>query len=369
MKKLVFIGGGHAHMEILANMARMVARGYRVTLVAPAEYHYYSGMGPGMLGGTYLPGRIRFDTGKMVRKAGATFIRDYAVRIDPFKKRVHLRSGSFLDYHVLSCNVGSRVPLDLVKGARIPVFGVKPIEKLVRLQAEIIRRASARKIKIGIVGGGPSAAEIAGNIWQLATRRGARVPQITILAGRRFLPAFREAARRRVLALMKKRNQRIVTGEYAATVAGNGVITESGRRLGFDLVILATGVRPSCLFKDSGLPVGPDQGLLVNPFLQSPEFPEIFAAGDCIFFESRPLPKLGVYAVRQNPVLLNNVLAQSEGRPLQSFVPGKGHLLILNLGGGKGLLTKGRLTLGGKPAFIIKDFIDRRFVAKYKVLE
>ncbi len=356
-------------MEILANMARMVELGYAPVLVAPSEYHYYSGMGPGMLGGTYQPTQIRFNTAKIVQKAGAVFIRDYATRIDPHQKRVYLRSGRWLDYHVLSCNAGSHVPGHLVLESKAALWPVKPIAKLRQLQSEIIRRASCRRIKIGIVGGGPSAVEIAGNIWQFVKRQGLMMPEIVILAGKRLLGHLGKGVRKQVLALMEQRKIKIIEKEYARTVSGTKVTTGSGRSFAFDLVVLATGVRPVSLFKDSGLPVGPDNGLLVNRFLQSPAYPEIFGGGDCIYFDPMPLPKAGVYAVRQNPILLHNVLAQLEGRRLRPFVTGKGYLTIFNLGGGTGLLSRGRLTFSGKLAFRLKDFIDRRFMARYKALE
>ena len=49
-KKLLLAGGGHAHMTILAHMRDLVREGHEVTVVQPSDYHYYSGMGPGMLG-------------------------------------------------------------------------------------------------------------------------------------------------------------------------------------------------------------------------------------------------------------------------------------------------------------------------------
>ena len=49
-KHLVLVGGGHAHMVTLAHIHRFVEKGYRVTVIGPSAYHYYSGMGPGMLG-------------------------------------------------------------------------------------------------------------------------------------------------------------------------------------------------------------------------------------------------------------------------------------------------------------------------------
>ena len=85
-KKLVLIGGGHAHLVTLAHIDTFISRGHEVTVIAPSEYHYYSGMGPGMMGMTYSPDDTRFATRKVVEDKGGTFILDTAVRIDPQRK-------------------------------------------------------------------------------------------------------------------------------------------------------------------------------------------------------------------------------------------------------------------------------------------
>ena len=59
-KQLVLIGGGHAHMVTLANLRAIGAKGCRVTVIQPSDHHYYSGMGPGMLGGKLPAGSYPF---------------------------------------------------------------------------------------------------------------------------------------------------------------------------------------------------------------------------------------------------------------------------------------------------------------------
>lgn len=136
-----------------------------------------------------------------------------------------------------------------------------------------------------------------------------------------------------------------------------------------DLIFLATGVQPSPLFSASDLPVGPDKGLLVNEYLQCPQHPEIFGGGDCIHYAPQPLEKVGVYAVRENPVLLHNVLASLQGGNLRKFDPGGHFLAIFNLGGDYGALQKGPFYWSGKTSFIVKDFIDKRFMKQFQSLE
>jgi NADH dehydrogenase FAD-containing subunit len=368
-KHLVLIGGGHAHMVTLDRLQTFVQKGHRVTVIGPSDHHYYSGMGPGMLGKTYTPEDIRFATRKVVEQQGGTFIRDKATRILAGEKKVVLASGELVGYDVLSCNAGSYVPrLDLPQDAG-DVYPVKPIEKLMEAQARILELAAQKKITIGILGGGPSSAEVAGNIWQLTRDAGGNMPQIKIFAGRRFMSRFPENVRSKLERSLTRRGIEIDTGGYVQSVRSGEVTLESGETQALDFVFLAIGVEPNPIFKESGIATGPDGGLRVNEYLQSVDHPELFGGGDCIYFEKQPLDKVGVYAVRQNPVLYHNLMAGLEDAPLQPFDPGGDYLLIFNMGGGTGVLRKRWLLLSGRTAFLIKDYIDRKFMKKFQAIE
>lgn len=366
---LVLIGGGHAHMVTLAKLHTFIEKGHRVTVIGPSDYHYYSGMGPGMLGKTYSPADIRFATKHVVEKQGATFIRAKAVRVDPDKKIVTLDAGDSVPYDIISFNAGSYVPrLNLSEDAET-IFSVKPIEKLLQAQAKILELTDGKKISIGILGGGPSSAEVAGNIWQLVHNAGRTMPDIRIFAGNRFMSRFPENVRSKVQRSLEKRGIEINSGEYVQSIAAKSITLTSGQSHSLDFVFLAMGVKPNPIFKNSGIPTGPDGGLEVNEFLQSTAYPEMFGGGDCIYFKKQPLDKVGVYAVRQNPVLFRNLMAALSGEALTPFDPGGDYLLIFNLGGGTGVLRKRWLLLEGKLAFIIKDAIDRKFMKKFQALE
>ncbi|MCG6910265.1 MAG: FAD-dependent oxidoreductase [Deltaproteobacteria bacterium] len=368
-KHLVLVGGGHAHMVMLSNLHTFIDKGHTVTVIGPSDHHYYSGMGPGMLGRTYSPAEIRFATRQVVEKKGGTFILGKAVSVDPEKKAVTLESGECIPYDVVSFNAGSYVPRLNLAGTVRNVYAVKPIERLMQAQEKILELVANRKITIGILGGGPSAAEIAGNLWQLTLNAGKNKPAIKIFAGKSFMARFPEKVRSKVAASLTRRGIEILTNGYAQAVENRRIILETGEEFSLDVIFLAMGVTPNAIFRHSNLATGPDGGLLVNEFLQSTEHADIFGGGDCIYFQKHPLDKVGVYAVRQNPVLYHNVMARLEGQELQPFNPGGGYLLIFNLGGGKGLLRKKWITVGGRMAFIIKDYIDRKFMRKFQALE
>lgn len=368
-KHLVLIGGGHAHMVTLAMLNTFIEKGHRVTVIGPSDHHYYSGMGPGMLGKTYTPADIRFQTRHVVEKQGGTFICDKAVKILAREKRVALASGETVDYDVISFNAGSYVPrLDLSEDAR-DVYSVKPIERLIEAQVRIIELSAQKKITIGILGGGPSSAEVAGNIWQLTRNSQGNSPKITIFAGNRFMSRFPEGVSSKIEKILTQRGIEINTDGYVRSVQSGTVTLASGKTQRLDFIVLAMGVEPNPIFKNSDLATGPDGGLLVNEFLQSVDHPEMFGGGDCIYFEKQPLDKVGVYAVRQNPVLYHNLMAALQDEPLQAFDPGGDYLLIFNMGGGVGVLRKRWLLMEGRMAFIIKDYIDRKFMKKFQACE
>ncbi len=369
-KDLVLIGGGHAHMLTLANLHHIVDMGHRVTVIGPSEYHYYSGMGPGMMGKTYSPEDIRFATRHVVEKQGGDFILGKAVRIDPEKKCVYTDTDQIVPYDVLSCNAGSHVPDSIATGSNMDIFTVKPIERLLEAQTRIMELANGNiNLQIGIVGGGPSAAEIAGNIWGLTRKYCENIPEITIFAGKKFMSRFPQTVRKKVKKSLSGRGIILLENGYVKEINSNRVVLDSGETHFADFVMLATGVQPSTIFAASKIPTGPDKGLLVNQYLQSIKYPEIFGGGDCIYFKDQPLDKVGVYAVRENPVLYQNILAALYGGTMKQFEPGGDYLLIFNMGNGTGVCRKNRLVFGGRLAFIIKDYIDRKFIRKFQSIE
>ncbi|MFW5810093.1 MAG: pyridine nucleotide-disulfide oxidoreductase, partial [Thermodesulfobacteriota bacterium] len=82
-KHLVIVGAGHAHLTLLKRMAELTEQGHRATVISKGAFHYYSGMGPGMISGAYTPAEIRFHVRQMTESRGGLFLEDAVVRIDP----------------------------------------------------------------------------------------------------------------------------------------------------------------------------------------------------------------------------------------------------------------------------------------------
>jgi NADH dehydrogenase FAD-containing subunit len=231
-------------------------------------------------------------------------------------------------------------------------------------------------VRIAVAGGGPAAVELAANLRRLVLAAGdaGHRAVITLIAERGLLPGFPRYAASIVHRVLGRSGVTVRTGERVRSVGSTGVRTDRSTDP-FDLVLFATGVVPSRLFGDSGMATGPDGSMAVNDRLQALGHPEILGGGDCIWFTPGPLPRAGVFAVRQGPILAHNVerTLAGDSRHLRRFRPGAGFLLLLNLGDGSGLLW--RRILGVPVAFRarwawrLKDRIDRGFMRANGVAE
>ncbi|UCF67291.1 MAG: FAD-dependent oxidoreductase [Acidobacteriota bacterium] len=361
--RLLLVGAGHGHLHVLGQTRRLASCGLEVTLVAPDRF-WYSGMGPGLLSGRYSIEDDTVDVGRLIERAGGAFVAARVERIDPSDRSVQLSDGGTLGFDLLSLNVGSEVAFEEVSGAADRALPVKPVRHLFELRK---RWLTQRRIgRVAVVGGGPAGCEIAANIVELArtSRLDAKVTLIT--RSSRLLAAHGARAGSLVARWLSRRGVELRYETSVSRIDAGAVGLEGGENLPHDDVVMATGVRPPSLARRSGLACDREGALIVDQTLQSVAHPGLFGVGDAITLKGRPLARVGVYAVRQAPILLRNLLSYASGGDLDRFEPQRRFLLILNLGDGHGLMLYGGIVLQGRWVFRIKDWLDRRFVRSHQ---
>lgn len=367
-KHLVLVGGGHAHLTSLKNLSTFRKRGHQVTLISPSPYHYYSGMGPGMLSGIYGPQEVRFHVKRMAEGQGAAFIRDKVIKVDPERRILFLSSGEKVTYDRVSFNTGSEVPIEsLTRTHRDNIVTVKPVINLYKARHAILNALRENKtLSLVVIGGGPAGVEISANLWRLLHVNSAK-GEIALIGGKRLMGEAPEKVRLLALESLIRKEVRVIEGTHVKTIEDRIIHMSDGREVRFDMTFVATGIRPSFFFRESNLPSSSDGGLLVNAYLQSTAYPDILGGGDCISLAGHPLAKVGVHAVRENPVLYHNLLAALEGGKMMAFRPRKHFLLIFNMGDGQGIFWKKNWIWKNRLAFLLKDYIDRRFMRKFQI--
>jgi NADH dehydrogenase FAD-containing subunit len=320
-----------------------------------------------MISRIYRPEEVRFDVQSMMESRGGKFIKDRVVSFDPAERKLFLQGGGEISYDLASFNIGSYIPTDRIPGAEEEGIPVKPIQNLESAREAILEKSRERTAKVLIIGAGPAGVELAGNIWRLAKSQNAPV-EITLASSRdRVLPGLPERASRIARQSLSGRGVRILSDFRVVSMAHGIAHSQSGQEASYDVAILTVGIVPQPVFANSGVETSEDGALLVNDYLQSTSNRDIFGAGDCIAVKGKRLDRVGVYAVREAPILFRNLLAAVKGESLKPFKAQKRYLLIFNLGDGTGLLVRGAWIWKGRLAFAFKNYLDTSFMAKFQV--
>ena len=377
--RLVLVGGGHAHLEILRRSIlrpRGTPAPFELTLIAPGRYHHYSGMVPGFVQGTYREEDIRFDLQRLVERAGGRFVSAEAVAMHapppPEPGAVELAGGESVPFDLVSWNIGSRAAGgdELERNPRVAL--IKPIFSAVALKARLdALAAAAGPASVAVVGGGAAGVEIACAAATVLDRNGRQQQrEVKILeAGPEILRGYGHRFRARAASVLASRDIEVMVAARVVAVDQGGARLDDGGSVPADFVIWLTGAVAAPILARSGLPCDERGFLLVDPGLRSIGNPRVFAAGDCATLAGHPdTAKAGVYAVRQAPVLWRSLLASVRGGATPHYSPQSGFLSLLNTGDGRALLSWRGLVAHSRWAFRLKDRIDRRFLRRYSRL-
>ena len=379
--RVVLVGGGHSHVQVLRAMLMRPWPEARVTVVLDTPVAIYSGMVPGFVARQYRASELEIDVAPLARLAGAEVVLCPAVGVDPARRRVLLEGRTPLAYDFCSFDIGSTVAgLDL-PGVREFACATRPISRLVA-EIESVSTAfrdgdASRPFEVVVAGGGAGGVELAFTLRERLLReaesgpRPARSLRITLLqAQEEILTGFPRSLAARARRQAAARGIRLRTGAEVAEVASGTVSLRGGETLPADALVWAVGAGSREVLHDSGLPLDDRGFVLTRPTLQTLGDDRLFAVGDCATLADWPdTPKAGVYAVRQGPFIAENLRRAAAGRPLTRYRPQRDFLTLLNLGDGSALGAKWGRSFEGEWVMRWKDRIDRKFMRKFQVLD
>lgn len=358
MTRLVLLGGGHAHALVLRRLASYVSKHLEVVLVSPAATHTYSGMVPGVIAGHYAPGEAQIDLSRLAHAAAAEFVRNSVIALDAAEKQLLLADGATLSYDVASINVGSLPGFGGVPGAGAHATGVKPFETFFERWRALLSSAAGAP-RIALVGGGAAGVEVAMAMRHALRDRGGAV---TLYSERN---AFAAAVARRVARALGRMGVAVRAGTAVRALEPGPVVVTDAARERYDAVFWTGGASPPPWIAGSGLATDAAGYALVDPSLRSVSHPDVFAAGDAAVLQDRPLPRAGVYAVRQAAVLAENLKRVVRGAPMVDYEPQPDFLALLACGERYAIASRGAWSAEGRWAWWWKDWIDRRWIAKF----
>ncbi len=376
---IVLVGAGHAHVHVLRSFAMHKMQALRLTLVSRGREMVYSGMLPGRVAGHYSHEECVVDLDRLCRAAGARLIDRSAIGLDCAGRLVLVENGPSVGYDIASLDIGIAPKLDTIAGADRHAIAVKPIAdfeaKWLELEARCKRPDGPRRILV--VGGGAAGFELILAIRQALIGKGQadkvhgdevspRDFSFTLLSGKEFLGEPNRAARRAAAEVLRERGVRLVTGRSAVAIDAQGLHLDDGFFLKGDAIIVATQAQAAPWLAQTALSLDAEGFVAIRQTLQSRGDGDVFAAGDCAGMIEHPRPKAGVFAVRQGPVLAENLRRHAGGRKLLRYLPQKRALMLLGLGDDEAIACWGPLAARGRYLWRLKQHIDRRWIGQYQ---
>ena len=360
-RDLVLIGGGHTHALVLRSWGMNPLPGVRVTVINPGPTAPYSGMLPGFVAGHYTRDELDIDLVQLARFAGARMINGYATAIDTVAQTITVAGRPPIGYDVAAVDVGITSAMPDLPGFTTHAIPAKPLGSFASRWDAF--RAEAKTPQIAIIGGGVAGAELA---MAMAHALRGKTPTVRLIDRSSVLTALGYKARQKMLAALTASNVEIIEDAEVTEIFSQGIVLRDGRTIRSDFTTGAAGAKPHDWIAETGLDQH-DGFITVDANLQS-SAPEVFAVGDCAHLSHDPRPKAGVYAVREAPVLFDNLRAVLSGSELRPYKPQRDYLKLISLGEKSALAEKFGTAREGALLWKLKDYIDRKFMTQFDAL-
>lgn len=354
----VIIGGGFAGLFTALNLAHghyprsvILIDKEESFCFKPLLYEYCSGE---MDGDQVVP---RFE--ELLKGSGVIFVQDAVQSIELHQREVKLTSGTNYNYSNLVLALGSVTGYFGVEGARENALPLRTQENAIAIDKQL-RDCLQQAIQIDdeqqrqplltvvVVGGGPSGVEMAGTLadllphWYEALGGNPQEIRVVLLNhGQEILSGDINSNLRSIAEQeLPKRAVPVefLLGAEATAIHPNAVEYKRDQKketLLASTVIWTTGTKTHPLIKDLAVPDehrDKHDRLQVTPTLQLPDFPEVFAGGDCAAMEGSSLPPTAQVAYQQGAAIADNLKAMALGYDLKpAKVNLRGTLLKLGI--------------------------------------
>lgn len=243
--------------------------------------------------------------------------------VDLERHQIQLQDSPALFYDYLVLAVGRRTYSD-VPGVSTHAYAFRTLSDAIRLQEKlhILENSNLSKIRVGILGGGANAVELAG---KLVDRLGERGEIYLIVRGQKILKNFSTCCQNVAYKSLINRGVQIKFKTQVEAVGENSINIIQGSQtytVPVDLVIGTIGTQArewlhllSCQHNSQGQ-------LLTQPTLQLIDFPEVFALGDLADIRDRKgqqVPTTAQAAFQQANCAAKNLKAAIDKKPLRAF--------------------------------------------------
>jgi NADH dehydrogenase len=390
--RVVVLGGGFGGLGAVLGLKRAPVQ---VTLIDRCNYHLFQPLLYQVATGTLSPANIASPLRNILRKQkNARVLLAEATRIDVANKRVLLSDGA-IDYDTLIVATGSSHQYFGHDEWEQYAPGLKTIEDATDMRRRILlafeaaeRETDPAKIKewltFVIVGGGPTGAELAGALAEIAfdsLRHDFRnidpaSAHIVLVEGTdRILPSYPSNLSEAAKKMLQRLTVTVRTGAMITDIHQGGVTLREGDRTdtyATRTILWAAGVLASPLGKllaaDTGAPVDRAGRVIVEPGMSVPGHPEIFVIGDLSNFShqtGKPLPGVAQPAIQQGRYVAKTIRARLKGETIEPFhYFDMGNLAVI--GRAKAVADLNKVGFTGLPAWLLWSFVHLLNIVEFQ---
>ena len=332
---VVIIGGGAAGISVAARLAAS-PRPPSIVLVEPSTRHHYQPLWTLVGAGVFPKEQSERQEADLI-PAGVRWVKERAVTFDPEAHEVTLSDGTTLRYNQLVVAMGIQIDWALIPGLKESVG--KPGSGVVSNYSYETVASTWDALRAFPKGGRailthPSTPIKCGGapikICCLADdhlrRRGARESShITFVKAGGGIFAVKKYADALTRVAARKAIETVFTEELVSIDVANkaavfrDLTTKAERVRPFDLLHVTPPMSAPDVLKQSPLAGAGGWVDVHKHTLQHSRFPDVFSLGDC---SNLPTSKTGAAIRKQAPVLVENLLAHREGRPLLGHYDG-----------------------------------------------
>ena len=392
-RRLLLLGGGLAHLHLLASLRQQPLPGVQVTLVTPQPRLVHAGMLAGFVAGQHALAECTTLLEPLVQQSGARWLAARAVKLDAPANALLLDDGTTLKFDWLSLCQEPMQDRDALEralpGAREHGLFVRPLHAFCALWPRVPELAAAKALRVAVIGGwggaevgAPIGTEMvdadasSGLAVELALAIRHRLPgsAVTLVTGGALLAhGCPPTLQKRLAQALRQRNVTVLA-DCAVQLHAGEIALGSGARLACDVPLVATRPNAPAWLAGSGLALDGQGWLAVDACGRSTSHAHVFAAGqdsahpnananaDPAFASAR-----STHAVAA--LFAANLAAAVAGQPVRPQPPAAHPLRLISCGDGHAIAAWGSYCAQGRWVGWLKRRMDRSWILRHAGFE